>query len=297
LRFFALRMTIGPKIPGAVIPRRVFTQPGSIAAEMIGTVQRPMSALPPKADKRADVSLSPLCATSGCEQTQQVAPLLDHLVGERKRRPRSNEAHHGCASTHAPKPHDQMKLGKPKGKPKKSPGPKKEKGRPMAYRAIESVGAAPKRCPGCGWGVPGLQETFLSVLDRRSQATHAGLQGPYTGAWLCLFCGGAERPYKQGPRSGRGRGLELRGFQQVQLGACQLGAGCSMADQREPRPSEGAARAGSREPSCTGFWGDGWRAPLGKHMGAPEVPHGPSGANITAGRSLRRDRNRAELLQ
>src|SRR6516162_8239499 len=25
----ALRMTIGPKIPGAVIPRRVFTQPGS----------------------------------------------------------------------------------------------------------------------------------------------------------------------------------------------------------------------------------------------------------------------------
>src|SRR3974390_446962 len=29
LRFFALHMTIGPKIPGAVIPRRVFTQPGS----------------------------------------------------------------------------------------------------------------------------------------------------------------------------------------------------------------------------------------------------------------------------
>jgi len=27
--FLALRMTIGPKIPGAVIPRRVFTQPGS----------------------------------------------------------------------------------------------------------------------------------------------------------------------------------------------------------------------------------------------------------------------------
>jgi len=29
--FFAPRMTIGPKIPGAVIPRRVFTQPGSFA--------------------------------------------------------------------------------------------------------------------------------------------------------------------------------------------------------------------------------------------------------------------------
>jgi hypothetical protein len=27
--FFALRMTTEPKIPGAVIPRRVFTQPGS----------------------------------------------------------------------------------------------------------------------------------------------------------------------------------------------------------------------------------------------------------------------------
>jgi hypothetical protein len=26
LRFFALRMTVEPKIPGAVIPRRVFTQ-------------------------------------------------------------------------------------------------------------------------------------------------------------------------------------------------------------------------------------------------------------------------------
>jgi hypothetical protein len=28
--FFALRMTVEPKIPGAVIPRRVFTQPGSL---------------------------------------------------------------------------------------------------------------------------------------------------------------------------------------------------------------------------------------------------------------------------
>ena len=31
--FFALRMTIGPKIPGAVIPRRVFTQPGSFSSD------------------------------------------------------------------------------------------------------------------------------------------------------------------------------------------------------------------------------------------------------------------------
>ena len=31
MRFFALRMTVEPKIPGAIIPRRVFTQPGSSA--------------------------------------------------------------------------------------------------------------------------------------------------------------------------------------------------------------------------------------------------------------------------
>ena len=30
LRFFALRVTVEPKIPAAVVPRRVFTQPGSI---------------------------------------------------------------------------------------------------------------------------------------------------------------------------------------------------------------------------------------------------------------------------
>ena len=34
LCFFALRMTTGPKIPGTVIPRRVFTQPGSRATEL-----------------------------------------------------------------------------------------------------------------------------------------------------------------------------------------------------------------------------------------------------------------------
>jgi hypothetical protein len=35
----------------------------------------------PKADKRADVSLCPLSAISGCEQSQQGRPLFDHLVG------------------------------------------------------------------------------------------------------------------------------------------------------------------------------------------------------------------------
>src|SRR5262249_8928257 len=28
-----------------------------------------------------------------------------------------------------------------------------------------------------------------------------------------------------------------------------------------------------------GGWADCWRAPLGKHMGAPEVPHATSGTN------------------
>ena len=32
MRFFALRVTVEPKIPGAVIPRRVFTQPGSFTS-------------------------------------------------------------------------------------------------------------------------------------------------------------------------------------------------------------------------------------------------------------------------
>jgi hypothetical protein len=43
--------------------------------------------------------------------------------------------------------------------------------------------------------------------------------------------------------------------------------------KQEPRPD--SHRAGSREPSCTGL-GCWWRAPSGKHMGAPEVPHGTS---------------------
>ena len=39
-----------------------------------------MSAFARKADKRADVLGRPLCANSGCEQSQQ-KKLLDHLVG------------------------------------------------------------------------------------------------------------------------------------------------------------------------------------------------------------------------
>jgi hypothetical protein len=35
----------------------------------------------PKADELHTVPLGPLCAISGCEQSQQGNPLLDHLVG------------------------------------------------------------------------------------------------------------------------------------------------------------------------------------------------------------------------
>jgi hypothetical protein len=43
-----------------------------------------------------------------------------------------------------------------------------------------SVGAAPKRCPGCG-GRRRVRLAGLSVcLGRRSQFRHAGLQGPYS---------------------------------------------------------------------------------------------------------------------
>jgi hypothetical protein len=39
-RFLALRITTEPKIPGAIIPRRVFAQPGSLA-EVGGLTQSP----------------------------------------------------------------------------------------------------------------------------------------------------------------------------------------------------------------------------------------------------------------
>jgi hypothetical protein len=35
-----------------------------------------LSALPPKADTKAGLSESPLCATSGCEQSQQDGPFI-----------------------------------------------------------------------------------------------------------------------------------------------------------------------------------------------------------------------------
>ena len=46
LCFFALRMTTGPKIPGTVIPRRVFTQPGSFASCSVEAGHTSNSAVP-----------------------------------------------------------------------------------------------------------------------------------------------------------------------------------------------------------------------------------------------------------
>ena len=48
MRFFALRMTVEPKIPGAVIPPRVFTQPGSFSTKAANSAARPTSASPQK---------------------------------------------------------------------------------------------------------------------------------------------------------------------------------------------------------------------------------------------------------
>jgi len=55
---------------------------------------------------------------------------------------------------------------------------------PGACRATESVGAAPKRCPGVAWGGTGAHSLgWWSVgLDRRAQLTNASLQGSYTEA-------------------------------------------------------------------------------------------------------------------
>src|SRR5262249_48932776 len=49
----------------------VFTQPGSKAAVVLGTVRRLMSAFRRKGDQTVDFSLSLLCAITGCEQAQQ----------------------------------------------------------------------------------------------------------------------------------------------------------------------------------------------------------------------------------
>jgi hypothetical protein len=52
LHFFALSVTTSLKIPGAVIPRRVFTRPGSFAT---GSNQRQASsAMPPIATKNGE---------------------------------------------------------------------------------------------------------------------------------------------------------------------------------------------------------------------------------------------------
>jgi hypothetical protein len=53
---------------------------------------RPMSALYPKADKRAPISLSLLCDTSGLMHRNKIGVLFDHLVGAGEQRWRHPEA-------------------------------------------------------------------------------------------------------------------------------------------------------------------------------------------------------------
>src|SRR5215467_11115067 len=55
-----------------------------------------MSALPPKADIALHRSECRLCAKSGLMQCSKIAPLFDHLVGEREQLRRNCEAKRLC---------------------------------------------------------------------------------------------------------------------------------------------------------------------------------------------------------
>jgi hypothetical protein len=74
-------MTVEPKIPGAVIPRRVFTQPASLAE--VGGHYRHVS-FDLKTGLTADiaaVSFVPIGDLSRCSNVADKTSLLDHLVG------------------------------------------------------------------------------------------------------------------------------------------------------------------------------------------------------------------------
>jgi hypothetical protein len=64
-------MAIEPKIAGVIIPRRVFTQPGSFASEAPEAVRSCTSAAPPKADVNSTPWPPTLCADFVAEVTQQ----------------------------------------------------------------------------------------------------------------------------------------------------------------------------------------------------------------------------------
>jgi hypothetical protein len=78
LRFFALRMTTEPKIPGTFIPRRVFTQPGS--SSDIRKWPNYVRIAPLKADIAArciDVSFVPCHGAPIFDGDGEVAAVLD----------------------------------------------------------------------------------------------------------------------------------------------------------------------------------------------------------------------------
>jgi len=57
---------------------------GSIATDEVEVTRSRMSASPLKADNLHTISANPLSAITGCEQSQQVALLLEHFVASRK---------------------------------------------------------------------------------------------------------------------------------------------------------------------------------------------------------------------
>ena len=75
-------MTIEPKIPGAVIPRGVFTQSGSFSSDQPAPDALGMSAAPPIAPEIVHCSEFDEECHKRTDAPQQ--ELFDHLVGQRE---------------------------------------------------------------------------------------------------------------------------------------------------------------------------------------------------------------------
>ena len=81
MHFFALRVTVEPKIPGTVIPRRVFTQPGSFATWSCQQQVRPCPLCNESGSKfKAFVTARPLLWVDGAARDVIEAPKLEPWI-------------------------------------------------------------------------------------------------------------------------------------------------------------------------------------------------------------------------
>jgi hypothetical protein len=76
------------------------------------------------------------------------------------------------------------------------------------------------------------------------------------------------------------------GFNRVSCGTQRRWTSQTACHSQNENPAREGKGGVSGNPHVRVFGGGGWRALLGKHMGAPEVPHGTSGTNNTVGHSL-----------